>query len=128
MKYAKRILMYGIPKSLLFKIIIALVLFIIGSNVFAQNVTSSVRCSYNGTGGTYYGDPNDGLNHARCYDTGSRYTPRLGYLEFYLPTSVMTLTAGKSYTVTMNMATNDWRNNIMLQSVKYVNSTGNNKA
>lgn len=125
MKYAKRILMYGIPKSLLFKIIIALVLFIIGSNVFAQNVTSSVRCSYNGTGGTYYGDPNDGLNHARCYDTGSRYTPRLGYLEFYLPTSVMTLTAGKSYTVTMNMATNDWRNNIMLQSVKYVNSTGN---
>lgn len=97
----------------------------IGFNVFAQNVTSSVRCTYNSSGSTYYGDPNDGLNSAQCYDMGTRYSPRLGYLEFYLPTSVMSFTAGKSYTVTMNMATNDWRNHIMLQNVRYVNSSGN---
>ena len=106
-------------KYLLFLFIVFIV-----PNVFAQNVTSSVRCSYNGTNSTYYGDPNDGFNSARCYNTGTRYSPRLGYIEFYLPTSVMTFTANKSYTVTMNMATNDWRNNIMIQNVRYVSSNG----
>lgn len=98
--------------------------FLFSFNVFAQNVTSSVRCTYSGSGSSYYGDPNDGFNSARCYDLGSRYSPRLGYIEFYLPTSVMSFTAGKSYTVTMNMASNDWRNNIMLQHVRYVNNSG----
>ena len=99
--------------------------FLFNFNVFAQNVTSSVRCSYNGDNSTYYGDPNDGFNSARCYDIGTRYSPRLGYIQFYLPTSAISLTAGKSYTVTMNMATNDWRNNIMLQNVRYVDTNGN---
>lgn len=106
------------------KYLLFLIPFLFSYNVFAQNVTSSVRCSYNGSGSTYYGDPNDGFNSARCYDIGSRYSPRLGYIEFYLPTSAMSFTAGKSYTVTMNMADNDWRNNIMLQNVRYVNSSG----
>ena len=107
-----------------FKYLFFILPFLFSYNVFAQNVTSSVRCSYNGSGSTYYGDPNDGFNSARCYSLGTRYSPRLGYIEFYIPTSAMSFTANTSYTVTMNMATNDWRNNIMLQNVRYVNSSG----
>lgn len=126
MKMVKRILLYGIPKSLLIKIILALVIILIGKNVFAQqiDVTNKIRYSPDTSGGTYYGDEIYLGGYNGQFSVKTRYNGQLSQVEFYLKDSDYSFELNKTYTITLNMETSDWRNNFMGPLVYGANSDG----
>lgn len=132
MKYGKRVLMYGIPKSLLFKIILFLLILLVGKNVFAQdfnvdnaNITSP---SAGGRTGTYTGTEIYNSGTANVYNIGTRYNGQLSRIVFNLSSGGYAdpsgFEKGHIYTLTMNMATDDWRNKFGSVSVKCDGSSG----
>lgn len=118
MKTAKRILLYGIPKSLLIKIILALVIILIGRNVFAldYNVSSNIT-SPQGSGrtGTYTGLEITNTGTSNLYNINTRYDGNLSRITFNMPLPDNwedgdCYANNVEYRVTLNMLTNDWSN------------------
>lgn len=122
----KRFILYGIPKSFLLKILIALAIILIGQNVFAAeiNVSSKIRYSTDYAGGTYNGDEIALGGYSGPYSVGTRYNGRLSMLSFYLSSNDYDFVINHTYTITLNMATQDWRNHFMGPQVLKVNSDG----
>ena len=99
-------------------------------NASEVNVTNKIKWSTNWIGGTYGGDElSDGYNTIYPpFNVNTRYTGKLGYLEFYLSGDDYSFTTNHTYTITLNMATNDWRNNFMGPIVTKHNSDGSIQA
>lgn len=117
MKFGKRILMYGIPKSFLFKIILFLLILLFGRNVFAQeyNVTNSITApsGSGSTGGHYLGLEIYNSGSQNNYTVNTRYIGTLSEIIYNLPLPTeagQCFTTNMDYTITMEMATDDWRN------------------
>ena len=95
-------------------------------NVFATetNVTNKIRTSPTGNTGKYYGLEiyNSGSNN--IYNVNTRYNGQLSQIVFYLNDSDFSFTTGTTYTITLNMATEDWRNHFMGPQVFRTNSDG----
>lgn len=116
MKTAKRVLLYGIPKSWLIKIILVLAILLIGKNVFADTsydmtsrITSPVNYSECGAG-SYTGVELNGATN--CWNTKTRYQGTLNRIYFNLPAPTGSVfESDTAYRLTIKMATDDWRNN-----------------
>lgn len=90
------------------------------------NVTNKIKSMSGFIGGTYGADDiNDGYNSIYGnFNVNTRYYGRLGYLQFYLSADDYSFAKDHTYTITLNMATNDWRNNFMGPQVLKCNSDG----
>ena len=99
-----------------------IVLFI--PNVFASetNVSNKVRCSTSDTKCVIGTDITSGLPITGFYNIGTRYTAKLTQLVFYISSSDYNFVSGKTYTMTINMATEDWRNHFMGPIINPTNS------
>lgn len=106
----KRFLMYGISKSLLIKIIIALLILLGAKNVFAAEFTMNnyTSATLNGTKNRYQGTEIYEVGGNFTYQFGNRYQGRLSEIETYFD---YPFSANTSYRFTYNMATNDFNNN-----------------
>jgi len=126
----KRFLLYGIPKSLLFKILIGLLILLIGKNVFAaeQNVSKKIEATPNFGGGTYYATQPVAVPVPLYQNIGTRYNGKLSLIEFYLDNTDWSWNYNKTYTITLNMATEDWRNNFMGPQVIQCNCDGSQQS
>lgn len=115
MKILKRFVLYGIPKSFLFKIILALLIILFGKNVFALevDVTNSITSPNSSSTGKYQGTEIYNTGGDFTYNVNTRYNGRLSRIRFNLPlpdSLGQCFTTNVDYKVTLNMATSDWRN------------------
>lgn len=120
----KRFLMYGISKSLLIKIIIALLILLGVKDVFAQDfdvttkITAPTCSGSNCSGGHYTGLETYNSGSQNVYAVKTRYNGRLATMKFNIPLSGITnwpdgscfSTGDVSYRLTLEMDTNDWNN------------------
>ena len=95
-------------------------------NVFATetNVTTKIRTTPSGSTGQYKGLEiyNTGSNNT--YNVNTRYNGQLSQITFYLNDSDFSFNTGTTYTITLNMATEDWRNHFMGPQVFRSNTDG----
>lgn len=114
------------------KYILFFIPFLFSLNVFAAdyNVSSNVKYNVSLPGGSYGADDlNDGYNTIMGrYNVGTRYNGRIGYMEFYVSCESFNCSTNHTYTITLNMATNDWRNNFMGPIVYKCNSDGSEQS
>ena len=95
-------------------------------NVYATNtnVSNKVKYSTDSSKGTYKGDEIYLGGYNGRFSIGTRYNGRLAMVSFYLSTSDYDFLTNHTYTITLNMATEDWRNNFMGPQVIEANSSG----
>lgn len=108
------------------KYFLIIFILLLSPNVFADeiNISSKVRSSYNGTGGTYLGLENYNYGQSSSYSIGTRYNGRLSKIDFFLNSSDWNWNYNSTYTVTLNMATEDWRNQFMQIQAFMTNDSG----
>ena len=120
----KRFLMYGISKSLLIKIIIALLILLGVKDVFAQDfevttkITAPTCSGSNCSGGHYTGLETYNSGSQNVYAVKTRYNGRLATMRFNIPLSGITnwpdgscfSTGDVNYRLILEMDTNDWNN------------------
>ena len=120
----KRFLMYGISKSLLIKIIIALLILLGVKDVFAQDfdvttkITAPTCSGSNCSGGHYTGLETYNSGSQNVYAVKTRYNGRLATMKFNIPLSGITnwpdgscfSTGDVIYRLILEMDTNDWNN------------------
>ena len=114
------------------KYLLFLIPFLFSLNVYATNYNVSSKIKYNVSlpGGSYGSDDlTDGYNTVMGrYNVGTRYNGRVGYMEFFVSGDDFNATTNHTYTITLNMATNDWRNNFMGPIVYKCNSDGSEQS
>ena len=108
-------------KLLIFVMIIFFIPDVFASNT---NVASKVRYNPDTPKGTYKGDEIYLGGYNGRFTIGTRYNGRLGMLSFYLSADDYNFTINHTYTITLNMATEDWRNHFMGPQVIEANSSG----
>lgn len=108
------------------KYILFFLILLFSPKVFAAtyNVTSKVEAVPNFGGGSYGGYAK-GIALPTYYNIGTRYNGQLAMIDFYLDSDDWDWHYNKTYTVTMNMATDDWRNNFMGPQVFNAQTNGN---
>ena len=110
------------------KYLLFLLPFLFTLNVYATeyNISSKIKYNVSLPGGSYGADDiNDGYNTIMGrYSVGTRYNGRIGYMEFFVDGESFNASINHTYTITLNMATNDWRNNFMGPIVSKCNSDG----
>lgn len=113
-------------KKLFYSFIIFIFLFFSPINVFATNtnVSNKIKYSTSSAKGTYEGDEIYLGGYNGQFSVGTRYNGRLAMLSFYLSTDDYNFTTNHNYTITLNMATEDWRNHFMGPQVFESQSNG----
>lgn len=108
------------------KIFIFIMIIFLNFNVFAleKNVASYIQYDTDSATGTYKGDEIYLGGYNGRFSVGTRYNGRLSLIEFYLDTDRFDFTTNHTYTITLNMATDDWRNHFMGPQVIKANSNG----
>ena len=125
--------MYGVPKSFLIKIIIALLIILGVKNVFAQDfdvttkITAPTCSGSNCSTGHYTGLETQLTGQQTVYAVKTRYNGRLATMRFNIGLSGLTnwpdgqcfSTGDVSYRLTLEMDTNDWNNKFHNPRVHY---------
>lgn len=108
------------------KYILFFLILMLSPKAFAAtyNVTSKVEAIPNFGGGTYGGYAK-GIALPTYYNINTRYNGQLAMLDFYLSSDDWDWNYNKTYTITLNMATEDWRNNFMGPQVFSAQTNGN---
>ena len=127
----KRFLMYGISKSLLIKIILALLILLGVKDVFALeiDVTNSITSPETSGTGKYRGTEILNTGAQATYNVKTRYQGRLSRIIYNLPLPSelgSCFSTNVNYTITMYMETNDWNNKFGTVKVKPYSSYGTN--
>lgn len=107
------------------KYLLLIFIIFITPNVFAAetNVSNKIRYAAGEPAGTYYGN-NIATGTSRDFSIGSRYNGRLSLLTFYISSDDYDFLINHTYSITLNMATQDWRNHFMGPQVIKANSNG----
>lgn len=95
-------------------------------DVFASttNVSNKVKYSTSSGGGTYNADEIYLGGYNGIFSINTRYNGRVSMISFYLSTSDYNFSTNRTYTIILNMATSDWRNNFMGPQVINAQSNG----
>ena len=107
------------------KYILIIFILILTPNVFAAdvNINSLVSATAGGSTGKYKGTEYYNTGTQNTYNIGTRYNGRLSYIEFFVDYSNQ-ISPNTTYTFTLNMETDDWRNNFMYPKVIGCQSNG----
>ena len=89
------------------------------------NVTSKIKATPSSSSGTYRGTEIYNTGTTNNYSTGTRYNGQLSHITFYLDSNDWNWNYNTTYTVTLNMATQDWRNHFMGPNVFRAETNGN---
>lgn len=94
--------------------------------VFAMeiNVASKITATATGSQGKYQGEETYLYGQSSTYNINTRYNGRLDKIEFFLDSDDWDWNYNTTYKFTLNMATEDWRNNISQIRVMNAQSDG----
>ena len=108
------------------KFLIFILIIFLTPNVFATtyDISNKTRTSPSGSQGKYLGTEIGNTGTENTYSINTRYNGTLSRIRFYISANDFDWDYNKTYTVTMNMATDDWRNHFMGPQVFSANSDG----
>lgn len=108
------------------KYLLLLFILLFTPKVFAAsyNITNKIKAIPNYTSGSYTGYTPVTAVVPNYYNVNTRYNGTLSKIDFYLDSDDWNWSYNKTYTITLNMATSDWRNHFMGPQVFRTNSDG----
>ncbi len=110
----------------IFLLLFIMILFFI-PNVYAAsyNVTNKIKSTPSDSGGTFSAvDISSGIAIPGVYNVNTRYNGVLNEINFYVYNNDWDWQYNKTYTVTLTMATEDWRNHFMGPVIQDCNLNG----